>query len=89
MASESRTIYTGATSDLESRVLQHKWKLIRGFTSRYNITKLVWYETFHDVEQAIESEKRIKSWRRSKKLDLIEESNPYWEDLAESWYSSE
>ena len=86
MANQSRTLYTGVTSDLEQRVWQHKNRFFEGFTSRYNLTRLVWYESFNDVHDAIESEKRIKAWRRSKKLELIEKANPNWLDLAENWY---
>jgi len=74
------------SGNLEQRVLQHKQKLVKGFTRRYNITMLVWYETFNDVNQAIESEKRIKGWRRSKKIEMIEDKNPGWEDLAANWF---
>jgi putative endonuclease len=86
MANHSRTLYAGVTSDLERRVYEHKHKLIEGFTSKYNITKLVWYEVFPDIEQAIEGEKRIKGWVRRKKIAMIEAQNPHWEDLSERWY---
>ncbi len=85
MSNQSRTLYTGVTSDLEQRVFQHKKKLIKGFTKKYNITILVWYDRFSDINQAIECEKKIKGWRRSKKISLIEEQNPCWLDLAEGW----
>jgi putative endonuclease len=87
MTNKSRTLYTGVTSDLERRVFEHKKKLVAGFTSRYNITQLVWFDDFDDVTQAIEGEKKIKGWRRSKKVALIETSNPEWKDLAEDWFS--
>jgi putative endonuclease len=61
MTNKSRTIYTGVTNDLERRVVEHKRKLIKGFTKKYNITELAWFEEFNDVVQAIESEKRIKA----------------------------
>ena len=86
MSNHSRTLYTGMSSDLEQRVLQHKLKTFDGFTKRYNINRLVWYEVFSDVNQAIEAEKTIKGWRRSKKLETIEENNPHWIDLAADWY---
>jgi putative endonuclease len=86
MTNESRTLYTGVTNDLERRVYEHKQKLIKGFTSRYNITKLVWYEAFPDMQQAIEGEKRIKGWVRRKKVAMIEAQNPNWDDLSEQWY---
>ena len=87
MTNNSRTLYTGVTNDLERRVYEHKHKLVPGFTSKYNITKLVWYESFHDIHQAIEAEKRIKGWIRAKKVALIESKNPTWEDLSEGWYA--
>ena len=70
------------TGDLERRLLEHKQKLVPGFTSKYNITELVWFQDFDDPDQAIEAEKRIKAWRRSKKVALIEEINPEWQDLS-------
>jgi putative endonuclease len=82
MTNSARTLYVGMTGDLDRRVLEHKQKLVPGFTSRYNITLLVWYQDFDDPNRAIEAEKRIKSWRRSKKVALIEESNPEWRDLS-------
>jgi putative endonuclease len=85
MTNTSRTLYTGVTNDLERRVHEHKHKLIEGFTSKYNITQLVWYDVFPDIQQAIEGEKRIKGWVRSKKVVLIESQNPNWEDLSERW----
>ena len=87
MTNKSRTLYTGITNDLERRVFEHKQKLVKGFTSKYNITRLVWHEEFQDVEQALEGEKKIKGWLRSKKNALIEAMNPEWKDLAENWYS--
>ena len=86
MANHSRTLYTGVTNDLERRVYEHKHKLVEGFTSKYNITNLVWYEAFPDIQQAIEGEKRLKGWRRSKKIAIIERDNPNWEDLSQRWY---
>ncbi len=87
MANKSRTLYTGMTNDLERRVYEHKHKLEKGFTSKYNITRLVWYEEFDGVEQAIEGEKKIKGWRRLKKIALIDSVNREWKDLAEGWFS--
>ena len=80
MTNKSRTLYTGITSDLERRVFEHKNKLVAGFTSKSNITQLVWFEEFDEVVQAIEGEKKIKGWRRSKKVELIETHNPQWKD---------
>ena len=85
MTSPSGTLYTGMTNNLTRRVYQHKNKLIEGFTKRYNVTRLVYVETYHDVKEAIAREKQIKSWRRSKKLDLIKSLNPTWRDLSEEW----
>jgi putative endonuclease len=84
MTNSAHTLYVGMTNDLERRVREHKLKLAPGFTSRYNITMLVWFQDFDDVNQAIEAEKRIKAWRRSKKIGLIEDANPEWADLGAS-----
>ena len=86
LASRSRTLYVGVTSDLESRVYQHKHKLVPGFTSKYNIDRLVYFEVCEGAECAIAREKQIKSWSRTKKIALIEGVNRTWEDLSESWY---
>jgi len=83
MTNRTKTLYVGFISDLEQRIGQHKLKLLPGFTSRYNISQLVWYQDFDDAMQAIEAEKRIKSWRRAKKIALVEELNPEWRDLLE------
>jgi putative endonuclease len=88
MTNKSRTLYTGVTSDLERRVFEHKNKLIRGFTRKYNITNLLWFEEFDDAMQAIEGEQKIKGWRRSKKVALIEANNPGWDDLARDWFAN-
>jgi putative endonuclease len=85
IASKSGTIYTGVTNDLERRVVEHKRKLVKGFTTKYHVTNLVWFEEFQDVNQAIDAEKTIKGWRRSKKVALIEEQKPEWRDLAADW----
>jgi putative endonuclease len=80
-----RTLYTGVTNDLERRVYQHKNKLASGFTSRYHIGRLVYYEVTSDVRAAIEREKQIKGWSRAKKIALIESMNPKWVDLSADW----
>ncbi len=85
MTSPSGTLYTGMTNNLQRRAYEHRNKLIEGFTKKYNVTRLVYYELFHDVRDAIAREKQIKSWRRSKKLDLIKSLNPTWRDLSEEW----
>lgn len=78
------TLYTGITNNLQRRVYEHREKLIDGFTKKYNLTKLVFFERFNSPEQAIVAEKRIKGWVRSKKIRLIESKNPKWEDLYEN-----
>jgi len=86
LASKLRVLYTGITSNLVSRVWQHKTKRIPGFTQKYNCNQLVYYESFRDVGAAIAREKQIKGWRRSKKLNLVESTNPKWKDLSADWY---
>jgi len=82
MTNKSRTLYTGVTNNLERRVYEHKQKLIPGFTTKYNISRLVFFEATQDIRAAIEREKQIKGWLRSKKIALIESVNPQWEDLS-------
>ncbi|MFA6098846.1 MAG: GIY-YIG nuclease family protein [Patescibacteria group bacterium] len=79
-------LYVGVTSNLESRVWQHKNKVYPGFTSKYNVNKLVYYEVHDDIFVAIQREKQIKRWRREKKEWLINSMNPCWNDLSEGWY---
>ena len=86
MTNKSRTLYTGFTNNLERRLYEHKNKLVAGFTSKYNITKLVFYEETNDVHAAMAREKQIKGWLRSKKIALIESENPKWKDLSLDWY---
>ncbi len=86
MSSLSGTLYTGRTNDLKRRVYQHKHKLIEGFTSKYDVTRLVHYEATDSVQAALAREKEIKAWRRNKKTDLIKLSNPTWQDLSDGWY---
>lgn len=82
MASHTRRLYTGITSDLPGRMWKHKTNYYPdSFTARYNIKKLVYFETFDSPYDAIDREKQIKRWRRSKKVDLIEKHNPGWDDL--------
>ncbi|HID32519.1 MAG TPA: GIY-YIG nuclease family protein [bacterium (Candidatus Stahlbacteria)] len=80
------TLYTGITNDLKRRIYEHKMGLIRGFTKKYKIKKLVYYEATNDVRSAIEREKQIKGWVRRKKNVLVEAVNPEWRDLSEGWY---
>jgi putative endonuclease len=75
------TLYIGITSDLVKRVWEHKDKTIKGFTAKYNVNKLVYYEEHNDVNDAIQREKMLKEWNRKWKLELIEKDNPYWNDL--------
>jgi len=86
MASESGTLYTGMTNNIKKRVYEHKKHLIEGFTDKYNVTKLLYFETFSEPTSAIKREKQIKSWRRQKKVALIDTKNPGWEDLSGNWY---
>ena len=83
-ASDSGVIYVGVTNHLANRVMRHKEKLVPGFTQKYNVTKLVWYEHHNSIRAAISREKEIKGWRRSKKVRLIEKMNPTWKDLSAS-----
>ena len=85
MASKSRVLYVGVTSFLFSRTLQHKSGEFEGFTQRYRVTRLVYYECFQYVNKAIARETEIKKWNRAKKIALIERVNPTWEDLAADW----
>jgi putative endonuclease len=83
MASERNgTLYIGVTGALGERVWQHQQGLVEGFTKRYGVKMLVWYETFEDVHVAIQRETRLKKWKRRWKLELIEKTNPEWKDLA-------
>ncbi len=77
------TLYVGVTSDLVTRMHQHRNDTLRGFTSEYEVKLLVWFEQHTDIDAAIQREKRIKKWNRAWKLELIETTNPDWRDLAE------
>ena len=81
----NRVLYTGVTNDLERRVREHKSGLIPGFTQKYHCKKLVYFESFSDVEQAIRREKLIKEYSRDKKNQLVNNGNPEWKDLSEGW----
>ena len=81
----SKTLYTGVTNNLQRRVYEHRNKLIPGFTAKYNIGKLVYFEIFNDINTAIAREKQIKGWIRKKKIDLIESVNLEWIDLSQEW----
>ena len=86
MTSRNRTLYIGVTRDLTRRVFEHKQQLTTGFTKKYKVSSLVFFETTSDVEVAIAREKQLKGWRRSKKVALIESTNPGWNDLSLGWY---
>ena len=86
MASRSRTLYTGITSVIVRRIWQHKTGALGGFTARYKIHRLVYFETFVEVSNAIAREKEIKDLSRQGRVALIEEQNPTWEDLSSGWY---
>ncbi|TSA18268.1 MAG: GIY-YIG nuclease family protein [Betaproteobacteria bacterium] len=89
LASKSRRLYIGVTNNLERRLYEHKEKLADGFTKRYHIDRLVYFEPTPDVLSAITREKQLKSWRRNKKIALIESANPTWEDLSSEWYKGD
>ena len=89
MTNRSRTLYTGVTNNLMPRVLEHKRKLVPGFTSRYNMTRLAYFEEFGDIRLAISREKQIKGWLRSKKIALVRSKNPDWNDLSAGWYGKD
>ena len=81
----NQVMYIGVTNELERRVYEHKNKLIKGFTEKYNINKLVYFEETQDVIAAIDREKEIKKWRRDKKNQLVNYMNPQWKDLSLEW----
>jgi len=85
MASRSLTLYIGVTRSLSRRVAEHKQHELEGFTSKYRIERLVYYEKFADIRAAIAREKQLKGWRREKKIALIRSMNPTWIDLSEDW----
>lgn len=85
MNKNNTVIYVGVTGNVERRIGQHKFNKIKGFTRRYNVNKLVYYESLGYINDAIKREKEIKGWRRSKKLDLIKKLNPELKDLSEGW----
>lgn len=85
MTNDSGTLYTGFTSALQVRVWKHEHKIVDGFTKRYNIGRLVYYEWTDSATGPIEREKQIKSWRRSKKIALVRKMNPTWRDLSDDF----
>ncbi|HTP44536.1 MAG TPA: GIY-YIG nuclease family protein [Candidatus Acidoferrum sp.] len=86
LSSKSGVLYIGVTSRLDSRFLQHKLKLIRGFSTRYHTDRLIYFERFEDIRAAIAREKQLKGWIRAKKVSLIESLNPAWRDLSENMF---
>ena len=88
MSSGRRTLYTGITGDLRRRVWEHRHGVVPGFTTRYNVKHLVYFESTIDVRTAILREKQIKKWSRSKKIALVRSMNPRWQDLARGWFGS-
>ena len=89
MTNHSGTLYVGVTNDLERRVREHKQQKVDEFTKRYRITRLVYFEECSQVEDALAREKQLKGWLRTKKVTLIEEGNPNWEDLSDGWYGED
>jgi putative endonuclease len=86
LSSQRRVLYIGMTSGIEQRVFQHKTHAFGGFTAKYNVTCLVYFERHSSVMTAIRREKEMKAWRREEKLNLIESTNPNWRDLSYGWY---
>ncbi len=78
----NNVLYVGVTNNLERRIYEHKNKLIEGFSKKYKLGKLVYFEIFHEINDALAAEKKIKGWLRSKKVELIESINPEWQDLS-------
>jgi putative endonuclease len=81
-----KVMYIGITGNLKKRVFEHKTKTVPGFTAKYNVNKLVYFEETHDVQAAIAREKELKKWRREKKNNLVVADNPDWKDLSDGWF---
>jgi putative endonuclease len=86
LGSISGTLYIGVTGSLRRRVWQHKQHASDGFTAQYDVSRLLYFETFRHVGKAIAREKQLKGWRREKKIALIQKANPEWKDLSREWY---
>jgi putative endonuclease len=86
LSSQGRVLYIGVTSNIEERVFQHKTRSFEGFTAKYNVTSLVYFERYGSVATAIHREKEMKGWRREEKIKQIHSSNPGWKDLSFGWY---
>ena len=82
---QNGTLYIGVTNDLQRRIFEHKNKIVKGFTKKYKVAKLVYFEEFGDVKEAIQRETVLKRWKREWKMKLIDRSNPFWKDLAQDW----
>ena len=82
LSNNSKTLYIGMTNNLSRRIYEHKHKFVEGFSKKYNLNKLVYYETTTDVNSAIKREKQLKNWHRQWKINLIESVNPNWDDLS-------
>ena len=78
-------MYIGVTNNLQRRLFEHKHKILPGFTSSYNVHKLVYFEEAHEIQSAIEREKQLKNWSRAKKNTLVSQFNPEWKDLSKDW----
>ncbi len=87
LTNRTKTIYTGVTNNLQRRIFEHKHLIIKGFTNKYKLTKLVYYEVGSGIKAAISREKQIKGWLRKKKIALIESVNPGWQDISKEWFS--
>ena len=85
MSNDTRMLYIGVTNNLERRVLEHRQKVLHSYTSRYNLTWLIYYVEFDDINAAIAREKQLKGWRRPRKIDLVHSTSPRWRDLAREW----
>lgn len=86
VTNKSKTLYIGVTNNLERRMYEHKHKMFKGFSEKYNINKLIHQEYFNNINEAIAREKQLKGWRREKKIKLINEFNSEWKDLSEGWF---
>ena len=89
MANLARTLYVGVTNDIQRRVFQHKQRQFAGFTAKYGLTRLVYFEETDRIQAALAREKQLKSWLRQRKIEQIESVNPAWGDLAAGWYESD
>jgi putative endonuclease len=85
VASQTGTLYVGMTNNIERRMREHKSGEVEGFASKYRCNRLVYWESFDEVQRAINREKQLKGWTRAKKIELLESMNPRWADLAEKW----